>query len=236
MLKDKKKGFTLIEVLVVMAILAIITAIAIPRVFKHIQVAQERSCFTTLQQLRRIIITETLLNHPIIEAELLAPDNNTFLDPPPCCPSGGEYSLVEKEGELYVICSKHSANNDLTLFGSTFTEISGGFIERITAFNNDNGHYPRSWGSYAYTDLGLEKEDWENPINHIKYVPRGNRLAITPEEDYDFIVTDLNGNQRTLKARYNWNIWYDFNTEAWYFKDIQPNNEVDIETLTVKAD
>ena len=51
--------------------------------------------------------------------------------------------------------------------------------------------------------------EWnKKAYNGIIYTPRGKRIQIKPEEGYTFYVTDLNGEQKELSSRLNWNLMY----------------------------
>lgn len=108
----------------------------------------------------------------------------------------------------------------LTPLGSTFTDISNNMINLIMNFYRKNNYWPRSWGDFAYTDLGLKPEDWRNGVNGIIYKPVGNRVAITPASGYTFVVNDVNGNQLTMPSSYNWSLVHNMQTGTWHHKSI----------------
>lgn len=100
----------------------------------------------------------------------------------------------------------------------------------------ENDSYPRSWGNFAYTDLELYKEDWENPVEHIYYTPKGNRLALSSEEDYEFSINLLTGKTKKIKYKNHWDILYDYSSDKWFYREIKDENEVDIGTLVVRKE
>lgn len=118
-----------------------------------------------------------------------------------------------------------------TPLGSTFTEISQGFIKLMQDYYAKYGRYP-GWNQ-RYTALGLDPDDWNKPIDHIWWGVNSGRVSISPEDGYDFCVTDLSGKTRTLTPELNWNIWYDAPTSKWYYHDVDPLNEIIISTLKV---
>jgi Flp pilus assembly pilin Flp len=125
----------------------------------------------------------------------------------------------------------------LSPLGNNFAEISTSMIDKIIQKYFISGKYGRTWGEYAYTDLGLNPEDWENPIEHIYYKPGGANLSIRPEDGYSFIVNGTDGSEKVLKASYSWNLTYNDTNKKWYYHKISPENEIDINTLvTVKND
>jgi Flp pilus assembly pilin Flp len=111
--------------------------------------------------------------------------------------------------------------------------IAGDFIARINNFYDVNGRYPRSWGTYAFTDIGLDPEDWTGPVAGIYWGPNGGRIGLAnrPGDDIEIYVKDLNGNRRHL---YNgWNIWCVAATNVCYYHTVTPGNEVDLRTIEI---
>lgn len=119
-----------------------------------------------------------------------------------------------------------------TPLGSTFTEISNGMIELIMSYYRKHGRWPRSWGDFAFTDLGLNPKDWKDGYNGVIYKPVGNRVAITPADGYTFVVRDINGNQLTLPSSRNWSLVYNMQTGTWHYKNFE-GPRLDISSLQV---
>ena len=111
--------------------------------------------------------------------------------------------------------------------------IAGDFIERINAFYEANGRYPRSWGTYAFTDIGLDPADWTEPVAGIYWGPNGGRIGLANRsgDDIEIYITDLDGNRRHLTN--GWNIWCVAATNACYYHRVQPGNEVDLRTIEI---
>ena len=124
----------------------------------------------------------------------------------------------------------------LTSLGSTFAEITGAMIALVRQFYAANGRYPRSWGDYAFTDVGLDPEEWRSAYDGVYYATGGSRIKVTPAEGYTFLVTGVDGVARELKASYNWSMWYSIPDAKWYYHSIAPANEVDISTLNIARD
>jgi len=153
-------------------------------------------------------------------------------------PDYDEYGLLgwtSTEDDPYV-ARPLSGSPPLTSLGSTFTDISGGMISLIQDFYDENGRYPRSWGDYRFTDIGLDPEEWGEAVDHLFYGPGGTRVSVKPEDGWAMEVQGLDGETRVLTEDLHWNIWYDMATQAWYYHDIEPGNEVDIETLVVRPE
>jgi pilus assembly protein Flp/PilA len=120
----------------------------------------------------------------------------------------------------------------LTPLGDNFAEISQGMIDRIIDKFQSSGKYGLTWSDRTYTDLGLNPEDWNNPVEHIYYSPSGAKLNIRPEDGYSFIVNGIDGKKKTLPASYHWNLTYNDLDKTWYYHTIAPENKIDINTLT----
>jgi Flp pilus assembly pilin Flp len=116
--------------------------------------------------------------------------------------------------------------------GSTFSEISNSMIRLITDYYRKNNGWPRSWGEFAFTDLGLKSEDWSKAYDGIIYKPVGNRVAITPASGYTFVVNDVNGTKITLPSSNNWSLVYNMQTGTWHHKDFS-GTTLQISTLQV---
>ncbi|MEA3486910.1 MAG: hypothetical protein U9R20_04555, partial [Thermodesulfobacteriota bacterium] len=165
-----------------------------------------------------------------------------YMDSQPKCPYGGEYVLIpadENHDYPTVGCSLHywpKEDKPLTSLGSTFEEISDSMIKLVKEFYDENGRYPRSWGDYAYTDIGLEKTEWTSGYNGIIYSPGGNRIKVTPEKGYIFYVTGSDGKEKKLKSSYNWSLWHSMKDGKWYYHRIKAKNEIDISTLRVEKE
>jgi Flp pilus assembly pilin Flp len=120
----------------------------------------------------------------------------------------------------------------LTPLGSTFTEISNGMINLVMDYYRKHNRWPRSWGDFAFTDLGLDPKDWQNGYNGIIYKPVGNRVTIRPAAGYTFVVRDINGNQITLPSSRNWSLVYNMQTGTWHHKNFD-GPRLDISSLQV---
>ncbi len=133
--------------------------------------------------------------------------------------------------EWILVLSK--AEPPLSPLGSSFEEISSEMIDLITQFYIDHGSYPRNWGEFKYSDIGLTSSDWDEPIDHIYYAPAGSLIRIRPEEGYSFTFEFGSGASGELEGDSNWDLIYNDKDKKWYFHSIEPANEIKIETLSV---
>ncbi len=233
-------GFTLVELLVTLAIIGILAGITATGVRSIMDRARLISDQANLEVLNTVTDYYAVAENKQGEVfgssssdneKLLLLVDEGYLSALPVARQAG-LAFTWDEGQDIWSMGEATA---LTPLGSTFAEISRGLIELVEAFYLANGHYPRSWGSFAFTDLGLDASDFDEPIGHISYRPNGWRLGIRPEDGYQFTVQSVDGLTLTLTSQLNWNLWYDFDTEAWYYHTIAIQNQIDISTFEVSA-
>jgi len=131
--------------------------------------------------------------------------------------------------------SKLPAETQIPSTSST-NKILADFRERILAYYQKNGRWPRTFSPYNFTDVGLNPDDWREPVNGLYFSPHGSEVGIANRkgDDYQVYVNDLNG--KTLKVYDGWGIWCPVNTTKCYYHTVAPGNEVDINTLVVTRD
>lgn len=102
MRKNKKKGFTLIEIVIVLSILGILTGIAIPRYLGYTETAKEEVCCANCKAIERAYEAYLLMEELEHTNELF----NQYLQEngKNICPEGGVLSYLEDE----VHCSIHN--------------------------------------------------------------------------------------------------------------------------------
>lgn len=96
------KGFTLIELVIVFAIIAIITAIAVPKFSNIMDSRKEKACIAT----REIVVEYYNIQKSIDESitlETLLDNPTEYFNEEVRCPSGGEYIVTNGA----IICSAH---------------------------------------------------------------------------------------------------------------------------------
>lgn len=230
MRKQKKRGFTLIELIVVIAILVALLLILVPRLTGFTSTAAEVQCQQTRQKVMEMYKAYEIKGEPVSITDLLANKDDEYFISTPQCSSGGKLSAVEIKGLITLIrCSKHGSitndNLDYTPKGIQQTMLSlmevfnkdKNLMKELGIYmNNDvlrtfmkNEVYGGSWPSLnneIVKAANLPDGDYKIQIcfNHYGY------SDISPENAIIFASTsEANGN-------WNYNLIYDQDENCWY--------------------
>ena len=183
---NNRRGFTLVELVVVIAILVILLAVAVPTISSILERAQESTCLTNLAAATRMLrYQETVENaelsdetiKTILTESLGATETGTGFAG--LCPSGGEYRIAATvDGVKRVRCTKHGMTAVETINSST-DNISMLLQYAIDAyFTKKNGNVLNSTGPNFGDDIKAQM---------------AKDLDITT--DFDFRVYKINANE-----------------------------------------
>lgn len=119
---SSKRGFTLMEVLIVVAIIAILITVSIPVFTSQLEKTRSATCATNRRSLKGVLTYSYMLEALSVEdinKITLNSENGYLYDGEAYkCPSGGTLSAVCENGSVSVSCSYHGAEQ-----GSTSTPV-----------------------------------------------------------------------------------------------------------------
>nr|WP_308626705.1 prepilin-type N-terminal cleavage/methylation domain-containing protein [uncultured Eisenbergiella sp.] len=227
-----KKGFTLVEIIVVMVVVGILAAITVPSLGKYIDNGKKRDCEINRKALLARLESDRALAPGVTMAEVLA--ENTDIS----CPSGGVYSAPD---DNTVECSVHGKDSALSAVeegvGGELVEISeveselpgdeGTLMPTTESESNEDNYIPPFGEDGCLIRMGVDNNYVGFPyysINKLlseKYIPDSNvSISLTPGRIWfdelrgEFYYISYAGPE-VIKIKYN-NGKYDYELTKGY--------------------
>ena len=235
-----KKGVTLIELIAVVVIIGILAAVGVVLIGNLIKNTRLKADQATVEALNIAVSYYDVTNPttPIGDSGLNEQEiidllvSEGFLYKAPILQSNDSVLTFDLVNDIFQL-SIDNVIIPLSPYGNTFDEIAPQIISDIQDKYANTGSYGRTWGDYKYTDIGLDPDDWDEPILHIIYKPSGSVLRLEPEDGYTFVVEKISGQIVAISSASNWDILYNDLDGKWYYHSIDPAKEIDITTLVV---
>ena len=102
--KRMNKGFTLVEIMIVVAIIAILAAVAIPNFITYRKTSQMNACISNLKQIQSAAEQCKLAGKAVSDANLYGADK--YIKKAPKCPGDATkgYTVADGENGVTVTC------------------------------------------------------------------------------------------------------------------------------------
>ena len=106
-MKRMPKGFTLVEIMIVVAIIAILAAVAIPNFVRYRKTAQMNACISNMKQIQAAVEQSKLAGHGISDEDLYGDDK--YIKVKPTCPGDKtkSYTVTEADGVVTITCENN---------------------------------------------------------------------------------------------------------------------------------
>ena len=111
-MKKRNQGFTLVEIMIVVAIIAILAAVAIPNFIKYRADARKQACISNMKQLQTAAESWRTSQSDALAVpgkdDLVGTETTKYIRKVSSeftCPEGGDYTITSESGVIKVTCT-----------------------------------------------------------------------------------------------------------------------------------
>ncbi len=188
----RKKGFTLMELVVVIAVIALLGMLLYPTITKYIENSEKQVCETNRRTISNMIEFEASVNQLDDPQKIIDNKDHEYFSNETICPSGGIYSVYNH----IVFCSEHNRSN----------EFIDKILNSVEQYSND---YNTLTDSEFLAKYGFGK-GLANNTNFYKYFSSYLSDSTWPEVETK-IKNQLTGNQNVSLYQLPYTIYYNKN-------------------------
>ncbi len=192
----RKKGFTVVELVIIIAVIAILAAVLIPTFSSIVKKANESTDIQTVRNLNTAIKIDDVHHNSMHDALAAAKANGFAVEQVSSIGSGGDYFVAwDSVNDRFVIIKKGDGGNDKFIFPSPEGEQTGEVTDKVAYFvfyddvpaeqtysiyldgNNKTGNVSVSVGFDVGENYGIESVAYTGTVPDRKIILRTNNTG-----------------------------------------------------------
>ena len=104
-MKKRNQGFTLVEIMIVVAIIAILAAVAIPNFVKYRKTSQMNACISNMKQIQAAAEQAKLAGKSPTDEEVMYGAKGYIKSKPTCPETKADYTVTDGTDGVTITCS-----------------------------------------------------------------------------------------------------------------------------------